>query len=92
MLGFIVNLLSIETALPLALLVHHLWVEVESHDNVNVPRSLNGIKDMVGYRMTLNLSYDTVGRDDNSSRSCNFEDDVETSSILVRKKRSEQHH
>ncbi len=55
-------------------------------------RSLNGIKDMVGYRMTLNLSYDTVGRDDNSSLSCNFEDDVETSSILVRKKRSAQHH
>ena len=38
---------------------------------------------MVGYRMTLNLSYNTLSAGENSSQSCNFEDDVETSSILV---------
>ncbi len=46
-------------------------------------RSLNGVKDMVGYRMALNLSY-TLLNQDNSSQSCGFDDDVETSSILVR--------
>lgn len=46
-------------------------------------RSLNGVKDMVGYRMTLNLSYDSVSGGGNSSQSCNLLDDVETSAILV---------
>ena len=43
-------------------------------------RLMNGIKDMVGYRATLNLSF-SLG--DNSSQSCSHEDDVETGAILV---------
>lgn len=41
---------------------------------------MNGVKDMVGYREALNLSYSLPG---NSSDSCSSEDDVETSAILV---------
>ena len=45
--------------------------------------SINGVKDMLGYRQALKLSYLSVSEGDNSSESCNFEDDVETSAILV---------
>lgn len=38
--------------------------------------SINGVKDMVGYRRTLNLG--------NTTGSCGSEDDVETTAILVR--------
>ena len=38
---------------------------------------------MMGYRNMLNLSYNSQSGGDNSSQSCNLEDDVETSSILV---------
>ncbi len=46
--------------------------------------SLNGVKDMVSYRMALNLSYDRVtGEGSGNVSSCNFDDSVETSAILV---------
>ena len=45
-----------------------------------VRRFINGVKDMVGYRVSMNLS--TLGS--NSSESCFFNDDVETGAILVR--------
>ncbi len=47
-------------------------------------RSLSGVMDMVGYRMTLNLSYNLVNGGQNSSQSCRLQDDVATSTILVR--------
>jgi hypothetical protein len=39
---------------------------------------MNGLKNIHGYRAALNLSYG-----DNSSGSCDPEDDVETGAILV---------
>ena len=41
-------------------------------------RAINGVKDMVGFRQTFNLSY---GSDGNETAQC--EDDVETSAVLV---------
>ena len=46
-------------------------------------RSMSGVKDMVGYRITLNLSYNSALDEHNSTQSCNFQDDAETSAILV---------
>ncbi len=63
----------------------HVCVCVCVHAFMYVCSSINGVKDMVGYRKTLNLSYDLDDRGGggNSSQSCSFEDDVETSAILV---------
>ena len=44
-------------------------------------RAINGVKDMVGFRQTFNLSSDQGGN--GSGSMC--DDDVESSAILVRK-------
>ena len=44
-------------------------------------RSINGVKDMVGFRQTLNLSYDQGGN--GSELMC--DDDVGSGAILVRR-------
>ena len=43
---------------------------------------MNGVKDMQGYRVALNLSY-VLPDGGNSSESCDSQDDVETGAILV---------
>ena len=43
---------------------------------------MNGVKDMQGYRVALNLSY-ILPDGGNSSESCDSQDDVETGAILV---------
>ena len=46
------------------------------------PRAINGVKDMEGYRHTLNLSAE--GNISNETGPCNTsQDDVETTAILV---------
>ena len=46
-------------------------------------RFMNGVKDMEGYRMTLDLQYLPPPAPGNSSKSCDSQDDVETGAILV---------
>ena len=46
--------------------------------------SVNGVKDMKGYRETLNIPYIPPGANNsNETGSCNSDDDVETAAILV---------
>ena len=46
--------------------------------------SLNGVKDMGGYRSALNISFmPSVSELGNETESCNSEDDAETAAILV---------
>ena len=51
------------------------------------PSSMNGVVDMIGYRQALNLSYNSLeysGNDtDLEESSCEVEDDVKTSAMLV---------
>ena len=44
--------------------------------------SMNGVTNMVGYRQALNLSYRSFGGNE-TQESCDAQDDVETSAILV---------
>ena len=44
--------------------------------------SINGVTNMVGYRQALNLSYHSLGGNE-TQESCDANDDVETSAILV---------
>ena len=47
--------------------------------------SLNGVKDMRGYRSALNISFmPSVSELGNETESCNSEDDAGTAAILVR--------
>lgn len=43
---------------------------------------MNGVKDMEGYRETVNLSWELGG--DNDTASCDSDDGVGTGAILVR--------
>ena len=49
-----------------------------------IRRSINGVKDMAGYRQTLNLSFmPSAEGSGNASESCDSDDSVETTAILV---------
>ena len=41
---------------------------------------MSGVKEMVGFRKTFNISYSPI----NQSAQCGSEDDVETSALIVR--------
>lgn len=46
--------------------------------------SVNGVKEMPGYRVTFNISYTlSLSSGENGTEQCSSSDDVETSALLV---------
>lgn len=81
--------------LPLAMnwgeWLYHLASYFASGMLIKPHSSMSGVTDMVGYRQTLNLSYHSLDYDSNDTQeSCDAEDDVKTSAILVRSVKSVQ--